>query len=246
MHIKALALTALLVLPVSANAQVTTPVTNGVPSGNVVTAPLQDLPSGDGVSDRAERLWSSIIDVFGFGLGSSAFARSHAAVAQQQARDDFAWLMDIAGYKLKEIESSISLLPSLSLTFGQARELTDGDRDYVERMLERHARRHPGTLASMQRTIVRGIMDASELGGFSVDKVEVDFFPFPRVKFQLSPTDAPLGIEASRIMRAIERLNQRVTAMGPRQPSAGNGQGMGQGLELPAPGPTLRAVTLQH
>ncbi len=52
--------------------------------------------------------------------------------------------MDIAGYKLKEIESSISLLPSLSLTFGQARELTDADRDYVERMLERHARRNPG------------------------------------------------------------------------------------------------------
>ncbi len=65
----------------------------------------------------------------------------------------------------------------------------------------------------MQRTIVRGVMDAGELGGFAVDKVEVDLAALPRVKFQLSPADAPLGVEASRILRAIDRLNQRVQAL---------------------------------
>jgi hypothetical protein len=99
-------------------------------------------------------------------------------------------------------------------------------------MLERHALRNPGPLAAMQRTIVRGVMDAGELEHFAVDKVEVDLFPLPRVKFQLTPSDAPLGIEASRILRAIDRLNQRVTAMAQRQASTGNGR---QLLELPAP-----------
>jgi hypothetical protein len=233
----ALALAALLALPGAAGAQ-TAPGATPVPR-TVVTVPLQDLPSGDSLGDRAERLWSGILDAFGFGLSTSNFMRRPAAGAHDQAREDFTWLMDVAGYKLKEIESAVSLFPSLSLTFGQARELTEGDRDYLERMLERHARANPGPLSAIQRTIVRGIMDAGEIGGFTVDKVEVDLFPLPKVKLVLTPTDAPLGIEASRIMRAIERLNQRVQGALPRT--------QGQGFEAPAPGqrgPALRPATL--
>ena len=233
---KALAISAMLALPGAAIAQSARPAP--------VPVPLQDLPSDDGVMARAERLWSGVMDSFGIGFGTGgSIARGHAAAAaHQQARDDFAWLMDIAGYKLKEIESSISLLPSLSLTFGQARELTDADRDYVERTLERHARRNPGPISAMQRTIVRGVMDAGELGGFAVDKVEVDLLPFPRVKFQLSPADAPLGVEASRILRAIDRLNQRVQALSRPAP------GGRQTLDLPGntPQPLLPATAIQH
>ncbi len=222
MRTKALFLAAFLITPLVAGAQ-TAPST-GAPRV-VVPAPLQDLPSDDDVMARAERLWSGIMDSLGFSFGAgSSFAQRHSFAAQQQARDDFAWLMDIAGYKLKEIESSVALLPHLSLTFGQARELTDSDREYVERMLERHSRRNPGPISAMQRTIVRGIMDAGELGGFSVDKVEVTLFPLPQVRFALSPADAPLGQEASRIMRAIDRLNHRVTALGARQGAQENGR----------------------
>lgn len=235
MNAKAIALAVMLAMPVAAGAQ----------PAAVVPTPLQDLTSDDGLAARVERLWNGMLDTFGFGFGSGAIARGHAMQQhQQQARDDFAWLMEIAGYKLKEIESSVSLLPSLSLTFGQARELTEADREYVERMLERHVRRNPGPLAAIQRTIVRGVMDAGELGNFSVDKVEVDLFPLPRVKFQLTPSDAPLGIEASRILRAIDRLNQRVTAMAQRQAGAGGGR---QLLELPTPGATpLVPTTIGH
>lgn len=235
MRAKTLAVLALLALPLPALAQ-------GGPQRSVVPMPLQDLPSDDGIMARAERLWGGLVDSFGFSGGHGSYARSHSAALQQQSRDDFTWLMDIAGYKLKEIESSVSLLPSLSLTFGQARELTEADREYVERALERHARRNPGPISAMQRTIVRGIMEAGELRGFSVDKVEVDLFPLPRVKFQLTPTDAPLGVEASRILRAIERLNQRVGAMAGRGPGSG-----AQMLDLqpPAPG-TMLPASIMH
>jgi hypothetical protein len=242
MHAKApalmgIALSALLMLPAAAGAQ-TAPGAAHVPR-TVVTVPLQDLPSGDTLGDRAERLWAGILETFGFGLSTSSFMRRPAHTAHDQAREDFTWLMDVAGYKLKEIESAVSLFPSLSLTFGQARELTEGDRDYLEQMLERHARANPGPLSAIQRTIVRGIMDAGEIGGFTVDKVEVDLFPLPKVKLVLTPTDAPLGVEASRIMRAIERLNQRVQGALPRT--------QGQGFEAPSPnprGPALRPATL--
>jgi hypothetical protein len=73
-----------------------------------------------------------------------------------------------------------------------------------------------------------------------VEKVEVDLFPLPKVKLVMTPTDAPLGVEASRIMRAIERLNQRVQAAAPRS--------QGGVFELPAPGGRqgLRPASLDH
>ncbi len=242
MHAKALAIAVLLAAPWPAGAQTAAP--GGNAPRSVVASPLQDLPSDDGVMARAERFWSSVTDSLGFGFGTGgSLARGHAAMAQQQSRDDFAWLMDIAGYKLKEIESSISLLPGLALTFGQARELTESDREYVERALERHARRNPGPISAMQRTIVRGIMDAGELGGFSVDKVEVALLPLPSVRFQLSPSDAPLGVEASRLMRAIDRLNQRVSEIGERLPAPGR-----QTFDLPnpIPPPLVPTATILH
>jgi len=240
MHAKALALAALLLLPNAAGAQLAiTPV--GTPSPTtVVPSPLQDLPPGDTLGDRASELWSNLTGMFGFSLGGGSFARSQAALSQNQAREDFTWLMEIAGYKLKEIESVVGLIPSVSLTFGMARELTEGDRAYLDRMLDRHARRHPGTLSAIQRTIVRAIIDASEIGGFSVEKVEVDLFPLPQVKLVMAPSDAPLGIEASRIMRSIDRLNQRVQAGTPRS--------RGGGFELLMPGgrQPVRPVSLDH
>lgn len=242
MHLKPFAIAILLAAPWPVGAQGIAPVASTPRS--VVASPLQDLPSDDGVMARAERFWSSVTDSLGFGFGTGgSLARGHAAMSQQQTRDDFAWLMDIAGYKLKEIESSISFLPGLSLTFGQARELTESDREYVERALDRHALRHPGPISAMQRTIVRGIMDAGELGGFSVDKVEVALFPLPRVKFQLSPSDAPLGVEASRLMRAIDRLNRRVGEISDRLPAPGR-----QTFDLPGqmPPPLVPTATILH
>ncbi|MBU8543167.1 MULTISPECIES: hypothetical protein [Roseomonadaceae] len=202
-----------------------------------VTVPLQDLPDSGGIGERAEELLGSVLDLFGFSGGTTHFMRRHGALNRSRTQDDdFTWLMDIAGYKLKEIESSIGLIPTFGLTFGQARELTEADRDYVERMLERHAARNPGPVALVQRTIVRGILDATEIGGFTVDKVDVDLFPLPRVKFVLTPTDAPLGIEASRILRAIDRLNARVQGMA-TQP---------QGMDMPTQPqpPALRPASL--
>jgi hypothetical protein len=241
-RLPALLIAGALALPGAAAAQIAVPGAGPQQPRTMVTVPLQDLP-GTGVADRARSLWGDFVGLFGFGSSSSHFARQHRALqrgALGQQQDEFTWLMDIAGYKLKEIESSVGLIPTLSLTFGQARELTEADRDYVERMLERHARRNPGPIAAIQRTIVRGVLDASEIGGFGVEKVEVDLFPLPKVKFALSPVDAPLGLEASRIMRSIERLNQRVQQMAPAR----------SGLELPSPGaapmPGLRPVSLEQ
>jgi hypothetical protein len=229
----------MLALPTGgALAQTASPVAPPVAPRTMVVAPLQDLPQSVGIGERAGELWAEVLDLLGLGTGSGHFMRRHGALQRGRAsQDDFTWLMDISGYKLKEIESSVGLIPTFGLTFGQARELTEADRDFVERMLDRHAQRNAGPVAVMQRTIVRGILDASEIGGFTVDKVDVDLFPLPRVKFVLTPTDAPLGIEASRILRAIDRLNARVQGMATQQP---------QGMDLPTTPrpPALRPAAL--
>lgn len=178
----------------------------------IVTVPLQDVPISPGLGERAGQLWSGMLGQLGISPGAGGMMRSAADTTRRhaRARDDFAWLMDVAGYKLKEIESSVSFLPSLALTFGQARELTEADRDHVERQLERHARRNPGAFEAMQRAIVRAVLEASEIAGFSVEKVEIELFPWPKVKLVLVPADAPVGVDASRILRAIDRLNRQL------------------------------------
>ncbi|PZW47024.1 hypothetical protein C8P66_10762 [Humitalea rosea] len=189
-----------------------------------VAVPLQDLPAAESLGDRLERIWSGVIDSIGFGTGSMGYA-----IRQNQTNqtDDFTWLMDIAGFKLKEIESTVGLIPGLTLVFGQSRELSEADREFLLRSLDRHARRHGGPIAVIQRAIVSGILDANEIGGFGVDKLQVTLMPLPYVKFTLSPVDPPLGQEASRILRSIDRLNQRLQTMSPSN----------QGFEQRAPGP---------
>lgn len=215
---KALPLFLFLALPAFALAETVPSAAGPQQPRTVVTVPLQDLPHSPSFGERAERFWFDLLGRLGLSsFGSDHFVRSHNMLNRQQAqmRDDFTWLMDIAGYKLKEIESSVGLIPSLSLTFGHARELTEADREYVERSLTRHARNHPGPLAAMQRAIVRSILDASEIGHFAVEKVQVDLFPLPKVTFALAPIDPPLSPEASRIMRAIDRMNARLQSMAP-------------------------------
>lgn len=209
------------------------------PARTVVAVPLQDLPEGGTLAERASELWSDLLAKLGF-RGYGHYMRQHRAVLADRAeiRDEFTGLMDLVGYKLKEIDSSIGLIPSFSLTFGQARELTEADREYVERQLERHAMRNPGPISVVHRAVLRGILDATEMGGFNVDKVEVTLLPLPKIKFALGPVDAPLGIEASRIMRSIEQLSNKLRP-GPLQ---------GHGAVPPSlpEAPLLRPAGLVH
>ena len=177
------------------------------PNAPTVQVPLQDLPVIETRGEQLRRWFSDIQDSLGLGRRALAIARNHGEVART---DDLNWLMGIAGFKLKTIESTLGLLPGLTLEFGQARELSEADREYLERALERHAARNPGPFAALQRMIISGILEANEIQGFSVEKLTVTLLPFPYVKFTLAPNDAPLSAEATRVLRALERLNQRL------------------------------------
>jgi hypothetical protein len=112
-------------------------------------------------------------------------------------------MMDMAGYKLKDVHTSVALIPSVSFTFAVARELSDADREWLAAQLARHARMRSGLVAAAERSIVQSLLDAQELGGYEIETVEVDLFPWPSVKFAISP---------AKLMRAIEKIGESIKA----------------------------------
>jgi hypothetical protein len=200
-----------------------------------VQVPLQDLPTSQGIGERLGHLWGALRDSMGLGPSALELASRYAGEALHS--DDFSRLMGIAGFKLKSIESTMSLLPGLTLEFAQSRQLSEADREFLERELERHAQRNPGPMAAIQRMIVSGILEANEIQGFAVEKLTVTLLPLPHVRFTLAPVDAPLGLEASRLLSAIEGLNQRLSSQ------AGNPRAGGAEFDMPPPPLLRRAIT---
>jgi len=195
-----------------------------------IQVPLQDLPADSAFGNRIGRWFGALRQAIG--LSPRVLDVANLYSSDSVRTDDFNWLMGIAGYRLKTIESSVSLLPGLTLEFGMARQLSEADHEFLERALERHAERNPGTLAAIQRMILHGVAEANSIVGFSVEKINVTLLPLPFVKFTLTQSDAPFGQEASRIMRAIEQLNHRLQQS--TAPRSGGNQ-----LDIPPP-PMLR------
>jgi hypothetical protein len=95
---------------------------------------------------------------------------------------DFTSLMDIAGYQITGVQSSIGIIPDAVMTFGIARETSDADQVYLERILYHDSLARPGAIAATQRSIIRSIVGARDVEGFEVSKVEVDFLPLPKAR----------------------------------------------------------------
>jgi phosphate transport system substrate-binding protein len=119
-------------------------------------------------------------------------------------------LMDIAGYKIKEFQTTFGLIPGADMSFGQAREMSAGDLEYLERTLYRDERRRPGLLSAIQRRIVRTIIYVSSSEGYQVDHVDISLFPLPSVTLVVAPAQPIVGPQTTLLMQAIERLQDRV------------------------------------
>ncbi len=188
------------------------------------------LPEQSLLEEHADTFFSAVRDgvrwVVG-GLGDLVTPPTALDVARRSRQADpydFVAMMEVAGYKLKEVESSVALIPAVGFTFGIARELSDADREWLAIQLDRHQRRRSGLFAWAERAIVQALLDAQELGGYQVEKVEVGVFPWPSVKFFIAPTEKPMGDEAGRLMRAIDQVNRAVKAgqAAPARPADGS------------------------
>lgn len=169
------------------------------PEGILASAGLVPIPLQERETQRATEESRSLYS----GLESPAYwvtslatrmweLMTHAMSSRDDtsaAQVDFTMLMEIAGYKVKEIESSFGLIPGANMSFGIAREMSESDEEYLDRVLYLDSRRRPGIMPAAQRSIVRTILDAREVGGLEVSKVTVNFLPLPYVSLSLSPKE---------------------------------------------------------
>jgi hypothetical protein len=167
------------------------------PDGPLPGLGLVPLPANERAAQRSVLAASTV----SFGLGAVTSwvtsitagmwtmlsARFTAAPLDDEM--DFTSLMNIAGYRVTAIASSIGVVPDAGMSFGIAREMSDADQIYLQRTLYRDSLNRPGGMSALQRRIIRSIMGVSEVGSFEVSKVEIVFLPLPKVSLVMSPKD---------------------------------------------------------
>jgi phosphate transport system substrate-binding protein len=149
----------------------------------------------------------------GAAQGLAELALGDAEAADTPDGLDFAKLMDIAGYTTEEFQTSVGLFPGAGMTFGIVREMSESDQDYLERRLVQDAHLRPGPLPGLQRKIVRSVLDVSEADNYEISQVVIELLPLPSFKLVVTPKDAPMSQDTTSILRAIERLGNRVNEM---------------------------------
>ena len=110
-----------------------------------------------------------------------------------------------AGYQLAEIDMSVGLIPDIKLTFQIVRELSEADRNALERTLEIDDKELPGMTAMAQRQIIRTLLAVSRSERMRVGKLVIGVLPLPSADFTIEPADSPLGEEHNALLQAINR-----------------------------------------
>ncbi len=117
-------------------------------------------------------------------------------------------LLSDTGYKLKEIETHVGIIPTMSFKFGQVRELSEADLDYLYEQLDHWHRLHSGLSVSLQRAIVDTVLTVNQSTNYQVSSLTVQLLPLPRVAFKVSPKITALDEENSVLMLAIQRVDR--------------------------------------
>jgi len=136
-----------------------------------------------------------------------------SSVSKKDANQLFKLLGD-AGYKLKEIYTDVGIIPGLSFKFGQVRELSEADYEYLESLVIDWERLNPGVYASLQRKIIKTVIAVNQSGDYQVATLTVKLLPLPDVAFSMTPKQVFLGEESSTLMRAIQRVERSIRAIG--------------------------------
>jgi hypothetical protein len=108
-----------------------------------------------------------------------------------------------AGYELAEINTGVGLIPEAKLSFHLVREISEADRDALDRRLEVAAAREPGLIPALQRGIVQTLLAAADLTDMQVTTLVISILPLPSAEFKMEPRDAPLSAEHDVLYRAL-------------------------------------------
>jgi hypothetical protein len=112
-------------------------------------------------------------------------------------------LLNDAGYKLKEIDTHVALIPDVELKFAYVRELSEADRVYLERKLDRAEQLYSGPVKRLQRLIVHSILEVNESDKYFLETVKIKMLPLPAASFSVAPVTRALPEDLDMIYRAV-------------------------------------------
>jgi hypothetical protein len=135
---------------------------------------------------------------------------SATASVSEDDKTELMKLLNIAGYKLKEIDTQVGIIPTISFKYAMIRELSDADIDFLEASLEESKITNPGLYTEIHRTIVGTVMAINSGKDYLVSELKVQLLPLPKVAFSVGPKETALSEEGSTLMRAIQKLDRRV------------------------------------
>ncbi|MBI1207116.1 MAG: hypothetical protein GC191_07490 [Azospirillum sp.] len=154
-------------------------------------------------------LWSGITSTL-----TPPSPASFAGAFETKDPYSFWYLLSETGYKLKEIESDVGLIPDVAFKFKYVRELSSADIAYLERKLERHARKYSDMLSVVQRSIIYTLLEINDSDTYFVEDFKIKLLPLPKAQFSLSPWESGLPEEFDVLLRAIQGKEVHYRRMG--------------------------------
>jgi hypothetical protein len=196
--------------------------------GLVVAQPAQ----AQALRDAVASIWSLVSSPFQRRSADAVTPPTPINVAKRTEVGHEFWdgLKD-AGYELREISTVIGIIPEAKMDFQLVRELSDADRDALERRIEIDEIKRRGVTPALQRQILRTLLAASNLQDMRIMELKITLFPLPSAEFVMEPIEAPLSEEHSELMVAIEGHSQELRTMS-------------RGMNAPRTTPKVAAPTL--
>jgi hypothetical protein len=161
------------------------------------------------VESRAGRWWHGIRSFF-YALPHIFLPTSPTEVARQIHSSDkpFWALLMGAGYELDEVQATASLIPGVSARFRMARELSDADRDWVQRRLDQLALGDTGMVEELQRSVILMLLEASESETYKIVQVDFVLSPFPGARLVLKSSPRVQSTAPADLAKTVFNFRQ--------------------------------------
>lgn len=127
-------------------------------------------------------------------------------------------LLGEAGYTLTEIDSQVGIIPTIAFKFGQVRELSEADYEYLESVVTEWREHTPGLYSNLQHSILDTVIAVNLSTEYHVSSLEIQLLPLPEVAFSVSPKVTALSEENSALMIAIQRVDRNTRGLSHQPP----------------------------
>lgn len=147
------------------------------------------------------------------GLPSPADLLEGMGRVKGPSETDFTNMMDIAGYSVEDFTLGVGIVPETAFNFSQTREISDYDRQYLQRLLRKQKRDSGGPMALAERAIISTVLEFQGFKSFNLTRINVKLLPLPSVVFTAEPKELVFDSKTSHIVLRLDQLNEKLKSI---------------------------------